>query len=99
MRASGGIDELSRDAHSVCRFAHAPFQHVAHSKLASDLLHVNGAPLVGEARVACDHEQLSEMRQRGNDLLHYSISEIVLLWIGAQIGEGENSDCRLIRKR
>src|SRR6478672_4876506 len=30
MRPSGGIDELSRDAHPACRFANAPFQHVTH---------------------------------------------------------------------
>src|SRR5207237_5707036 len=64
MCPSGGIDELSRDAHSVCRLANAPFQHVAHSKLAPDLLHVDGAPLVCEARVAGDDEQRLETRQR-----------------------------------
>jgi hypothetical protein len=30
MCPGGGIDKLSRDAHSVCRFANAPFQHVTH---------------------------------------------------------------------
>jgi hypothetical protein len=54
MCPSGGIDELSRDPHSVGRFANAPFQHVAHPKLAPDLLHVDGAPLVRETRVAGD---------------------------------------------
>src|ERR1041384_4689647 len=41
MCSSGGIDELSRDAHSICCFANATFQHVAHTELASDLLHVD----------------------------------------------------------
>src|SRR6476659_6680208 len=50
----GAIHELSGDAHPVCRLANAPFQHVAHPKLAPDLLHVDGAPLVGEAGVAGD---------------------------------------------
>src|SRR3982074_2307133 len=49
MCPSGGIDELSRDAHSLCRFANTPFQHVAHPKLAPDHLHVDCAPLVCEA--------------------------------------------------
>src|SRR6266403_5618383 len=52
MCPSGGIDKLSRDAHSVCRFAYASFQHVADPKLTADLLYVYGAPLVCEARVA-----------------------------------------------
>ncbi len=62
MGPGGGIDELSCDAHPVYRFANAAFQHVAHPKLASNLLHVDGAPLVGEARVAGDDEQRLEMR-------------------------------------
>src|SRR5258705_1021135 len=62
MGPRGGIDELSRDAHSVCRFANAAFQHVTHPKLAPDLLHVDGAPLVCEARAAGDDEQCLEMR-------------------------------------
>jgi hypothetical protein len=61
MRPSGGIDKLSRDAHSVCRFANASFQHVANPKLTANLLYVNGAPLVCEARVAGDNEQCLEM--------------------------------------
>jgi hypothetical protein len=32
------------------------------------------------------------MRQRRDDVVDHSISEIVLLRIGAQIGEGENRD-------
>src|SRR5229473_5898414 len=57
MCPSGGIDELSRDAHSVCRFANAAFQDIAHPKFLPDLLYVDGAPLVGEARVAGNDEQ------------------------------------------
>src|SRR2546425_8679590 len=46
MCPGGGIHELSGDAHPVCRLANAAFQHVAHPKLAPDLLHIYGAPLV-----------------------------------------------------
>src|SRR6478672_5902941 len=60
MCSSSGIDQLSRDAHSVCRLANAAFQHVAHPKLTPDLLHIDGAPLVNEARVAGDDEQRLE---------------------------------------
>src|SRR5262249_34214002 len=34
--AGGRIDELSGNAHAL-RLAHAPFQHVAHTEVASDL--------------------------------------------------------------
>ena len=99
MCPSGGIDELSRDAHPVCRFANAAFQHVAHPKLAPDLLHIDGAPLVGEAGVAGDDEQRLEMRQRRDDVLDHSVGEIVLLRIAAHVGEWQNSDGGLIGKR
>ena len=44
------------------RLNHYAFQHIAHSKLAPDLLHIDGAPLVCEARVASDDEHRLEMR-------------------------------------
>ena len=37
-------------------------------------------------------EQRLEMRQRSGDVVHHSVREIVMLRIGAQIGEGENRD-------
>src|SRR5262245_23163596 len=89
MCPGGGIDELSRDAHPVCRFANAAFQHVAHPKLAPDLLHIDDAPLVCETRVAGDDKQGLEMRQRRDDVLGYPVGKIFLFRIGAQIGEGE----------
>src|SRR5260370_32892066 len=98
MYPSGGIDELSRDAHPVWRFANAAFQHVAHTKLAPDHLHVDGAPLVCEARIAGDDEQRLEMRQRRDDVLDHSISEVVLFRITAHVGEWQYSDGGLIRK-
>src|SRR5271167_3286912 len=62
MCPGGGIDELSRDAHSICRLANAPCQHVAHPKLSSHLLYVDGAPLIGEARGVGDDEQRLKKR-------------------------------------
>src|ERR1700738_3964608 len=79
MRPSGGIDKLSRDAHSVCRFANASFQHVAHPKLTADLLYVYGAPLVCEARVAGDDEQRLETRQRRDEVLITALSRFKAL--------------------
>jgi hypothetical protein len=46
VRSCTRIDKLPRDAHPVPRLAYAAFKHVAHSKLAADLLHINGAALV-----------------------------------------------------
>src|SRR5512132_292619 len=99
MCPSGGIDELSRDAHPVGRLANAAFQRVAHPKLAPDLLHIDGAPLVGEARVAGDDEQRLEMRQRRDDVLHYPVGKIFLLWVAAHVDKGQNSNRGLIGER
>ena len=63
MCAGRRVDELAGDAHPVAGLAHAAFEHVAHAELAADLLHVDGAALVGEARIARDHEQPADARQ------------------------------------
>ena len=63
MAAGRCIDELSGNAHAVRRFADAAFQHIAHAQVAADLLHIDGPALVGEARIARDHEQPAYVRQ------------------------------------
>ena len=62
MRPGGRIDQLPGDPHPVRRLAHAAFQHIAHAELTADLFHVDSAALVGEARIACDHEQPANAR-------------------------------------
>src|SRR5438874_3043769 len=61
MRAASAVHELRRDAHPLCRFANATFEHISHTQFTTDLLHVDGAALVGEARIACDHEQPADV--------------------------------------
>ena len=46
------------------RLAHAAFEDIAHAKLAADLPHVDRPALVGEARIAGDHEPTSNARWR-----------------------------------
>ena len=55
MRAGLGLDQLRGDAHAIGGLAHAALQHIAHAELATDLLYIDGAALVGEARIAGDH--------------------------------------------
>ena len=45
MRAGFGIDQLPGDAHPVAALAHRTFEHIAHAKLAADLLHIDRRPL------------------------------------------------------
>ena len=63
------IDELRRSTDPVRRPAHASFEHVADAELASDLLHVERAPLVGECGVARDDEEPAIVRERRDDVL------------------------------
>ena len=63
MRAGLGLDQLGRDAQPAARLAHAALQHIAHAKLAPDLPDIDRLALVGEARIARDHEQPLDPRQ------------------------------------
>ena len=96
MRAGRGVDQLPGDAHPVAGLAHAAFQHVAHAKLAADLLHVHGPALVGEARIARDDEQPADARQRGDDVLDHAVGEIFLLGVAAQVLERQDGDGGLV---
>ena len=49
MGAAGRVDQLAGNAHTVARFTHAAFEHIAHTKLAADLTQIRGFALVGEA--------------------------------------------------
>src|SRR5260370_39789528 len=63
MGAGFAVDELSRNANLIARFADTALEHVADAKLMSDLLGVDCLALVGEARVPRDHEERLEARQ------------------------------------
>src|SRR5262249_28275450 len=56
MLPGDGINEVRGDTHSVRLLANTTFKRVAHSQLTTYLLHVDHPALVGEARIACDHE-------------------------------------------
>jgi catechol 2,3-dioxygenase-like lactoylglutathione lyase family enzyme len=69
MAARRGVDELAGDSNTVGRLADAAFEYVADTELAADLLDVDRLALVGEARIAGDHEQRLEARESGDDVL------------------------------
>ena len=94
VRRRRGVDELPGDADPRPRPAHAAFQHVTHAKLAADLLHVDGAALVGEGRVARDDEYVPVAGQAGDDVLHHAVGEIVLIGIRAHVLERQDRDRR-----
>ena len=77
----------------------AALQHEAHAELAADLLHLHRLALVGERRVAGDHEQARDLRQVGDHVLGDAVAEILLLGIAAHIGERQHGDRGLVRHR
>ena len=92
MRAGFGVDQLRGDAHAVAALAHRTFEDIAHSEFAAHLLHVDGAALVGEARIAGDHEEPADAGERRDDLLDHAVGEVFLLRVAAHIGEGQYCD-------
>src|SRR6516225_11058737 len=96
MRAVGRIDQLRGDANTAASFTHRAFKDVTYAQVAADLLHIDGLALVGESRIAGNHEEPADLGERGDDLLDHAIREILLIWVAAHVGKGENSDRRLV---
>ena len=80
----------------VAGFADAAFEHIAHAEFAPDLPDVWRLALVGEARIARDHEQRRGTRQRRDDVLDDAVGEILLLGIAAHVLERQHGDGRLV---
>jgi hypothetical protein len=85
-----GFEQLRRDAQARSRLTNAALQYVTHAQLASDLTNVDRFALVGEARIASDHEQPPDTRQPGDDVLDNPVDKIFLLRIAAHVLERQN---------
>ena len=92
MIARFGVDELHVDAHAVSAALNAALQHIADVQLAPDLLHVDGLALVGERRVARDHDRASYPREVGREAFRDPVDEMLLLRVAADIGERQDDD-------
>ena len=90
MTARFGVDELHIDAHAVSAALDAAFEDIADVQLAADLLQIDGLALVGEGRVAPDHERASNARKIGRQALRDPIDEMLLLRVAADIGERQD---------
>jgi hypothetical protein len=91
MSPSCGID-VQRGAHSIGSAPNPTFHKITHAKPTTDLLHIHRSALVGEARIARNHERPMQAREGGGDILDHSIREIVLLRVTAQVLEWQHSD-------
>ena len=63
------------------------------------MLHVNWAPLVGEAGIPCDHKQPPKAGQRRDDIFHDTVRKEFLLRVTTHIRERQNGYRGFIGKR
>src|SRR5271154_3251497 len=92
MRAARSVDELDIDPHSVPTTMHRAFEDITHIQITADPFHVERLALVGEGRVARDHERTGDPRQIRRKTFGDTIDEIFLLGVAAYIGKGQNND-------
>ena len=82
MRAGFTIDQLHVD---LCPVAHPPnaaFKNVTDAEVTTDLLRVDGFPLVGKGRVTGDYEAVRDPREIGRQIIRYRVRKIFLVRIG-----------------
>src|SRR5262244_2115302 len=63
--------------HFPRRPAHSPLKDITHAKPAPDFLDIDRSAFEGEARIASDHKQPFEPRQRGDDLINHPVRKIL----------------------
>ena len=92
MGAAFDVDQLNGHPQAVAGALHRPLQGVAHVERLADLASVDGAALVGEGRVAGDHEAAVDAREVGRQALGDAVDEILLVRVAREIGEGQDHD-------
>src|ERR1700681_200874 len=92
MPACRSLYQLAGNANATTRFPDAAFQHIAYAEFASDLIDIDSLAFVGEARIAGDHEQRLEARQRRDDVLDHAVGEILLLRIAGHVLERQHGE-------
>ena len=70
----------------------AAFDDITNAELRTDLSRVHKPAAVTEGGIGGDYERLGEARQIGGQIFGDGVGKILLIAIGAQIGEGQNDD-------
>jgi hypothetical protein len=92
MRVGLGIDQLGVYAELVARPPDAPFEHIAHAQLATNLLRVDRLVPVGKRGIARDHEHVRHPRQIGRQIVGDPVGKILLVGVVAEVGERQHDD-------
>src|SRR5947207_5023094 len=98
MHAASGLNQLGSDAHAIAALPNRAFEHIADAKVTANLLHIDRLSLVGESRIAGDHEKPADLGERRCDFLDHAVGKVLLLWIAAHVLERQYRDRRLVRK-
>jgi len=104
------VDQLHRDPDTLVRFLHAPFQHVPHAHLATDVLHFYCFAFVSEGGVASDDQETRDFGEIASEHFGQTVAEVVLLGIITEIhqrqdyergflGQGQRWRQRLVSKQ
>src|ERR1039457_3152455 len=88
----GRTDQLGGDPDAVPAFADAPFEDVLDSQFVGDLRNLQVLSLEGECRGAGCHFESRDLCQSVDDLLGQSVTEVLLLFVAAHVGEGQHGD-------
>ena len=92
MHIGFGIDQLGSDADPGSRPLDLPFEHIAHAKLAANLLRVDRFVSVSESGIARDHQHIRDPRKIGRQISGDPVGKIFLLGIVARIDKGQHDD-------
>ena len=86
MGAAFDVDQLDGHPQAIPGALDRTLQGVAHVERLADLAGVDGAPLVGEGRVAGDHEASVDAGEVRRQALGHPIDEILLVWVAREVG-------------
>src|SRR5271167_1193249 len=92
MRIGRRIDQLSVDADLATRPPDAPFEHVADTKLAADLLRVDWLVPIRQRGISRDNEHVREPREIGREIVGDPVREVLLLPVVAEVCKGQDDD-------
>ena len=96
MSAGFRVDQLRGDPYPIAGAADAPFEHGADAEFTGHHAYVDRLALIGEARIARDHQQAADLREVGDHILGYPVGEIFLLRVAAHVLERQHGDRRLV---
>ena len=87
-----GVNQLRRDPQLITRAHHRSLDDRLHAQGARDLRYRLAGSAIADDRGAGDHPQAVQLRELRDQRLGYTIGEIVLLRISADIGKREHCD-------